>query len=194
MAEVIYTRKETDAELNNVEVTDGQIMYTKQGHVYMDFGNDRISMQNTPDVQMSDVSTNTVDNRTIKSYVDNRVQTIKDETDKEKLWTNPLPSSDFAGQEITLSKDLSNFGGYEILYAQSKSTSRIMTTGIIPIGHGTIFGYTTGNKPYRATSTTVSGTTITFEDGYETQNGTSLINNDLVIPIMVIGHKTTIFN
>ena len=60
-----------------------------------------------------------------------------------------------------------------------------MTTGKIPVGYGTILSWNTSTNMYRPTGTTVSGNTISFEDG-KTTNG---VDNSTTIPTYVIGYK-----
>ena len=101
------------------------------------------------------------------------------------LWTNTNPTNIFASQTITLSESLDNYEYYEILFKQTNINARTMTTGKIPVGYGTILSWNTSINMYRPTETTVSGNTISFEDG-KTTNG---VDNSTTIPIKVIGHK-----
>ena len=103
------------------------------------------------------------------------------------IWTNSNPTTAFPSQTVNLDESLSGYDFYEILFGQSNTTNRIMTSGKIPVGYGTILNGFDGR--YRATSEIVSGNTINFED-----NRTSgIINNDETIPMYVIGHKTGLF-
>lgn len=106
----------------------------------------------------------------------------------KKIWTNPSPDSSFASQTITLDESLDDYNSYEIIYKQRYTSARYMTTGKIPVGHGTIMGFEAG-PTYRATDTTVSGTTIYFEDAQI--GGTT--NNEYSIPVFVIVYKTGVF-
>ena len=103
------------------------------------------------------------------------------------LWINQTPTTSFASGSILLSDDLSNYSYYEILYLQTTSTARIMSSGRIPVGYGTILGYTTSYPLFRPTAEVVSGTSITFEDGKKTTSlGTTSVDNTCIIPFMVI--------
>lgn len=42
MAKVEFKRVETDAEVENIDIKDGQLIYTGTGKTYMDYGNERI--------------------------------------------------------------------------------------------------------------------------------------------------------
>ena len=101
------------------------------------------------------------------------------------LWTNNSPSSSFGSQTITLSESLDDYDCYEIIFRQSTTDVRLMTTGKIPVGSGTIMSWSTSLNFYRPTATTVSGNTITFEEGKNT-NGT---DNNRTIPIYIIAYK-----
>ena len=96
------------------------------------------------------------------------------------LWTNSSPTSSFSNQTITLSESLDNYEYYEILFRQNTSSARLMTTGKIPVGYGTILNAYSTN--FRPTGTTVSGTSIYFENANASDNG-------YVIPLYVIGYK-----
>lgn len=107
------------------------------------------------------------------------------------LWTNPNVNNSFAGQTVTLSESLANYDSYEILYRQSSSVDRIMSTGILPVGHGCFMAFPLSLNNYRGTSETVSGNTLTFLDAYHAQaDGSWLTDNSLVIPRNIIGYKT----
>ena len=49
---------------------------TKDGHTFVDFDDDRVGIGGTPDLEMSDSSENSVQNKVIKEYVDNNTDTI----------------------------------------------------------------------------------------------------------------------
>jgi len=42
MAKVEFKRVETDAEIEDIDIKDGQLIYSKSGKTYMDYGNERI--------------------------------------------------------------------------------------------------------------------------------------------------------
>lgn len=105
------------------------------------------------------------------------------------LWENSSPTSSFAGQTINLDGDLDDYDCYEIIFRQSTSDSRIMTTGKIPVGYGTILQWNTASNFFRPTDTTVSGTSITFENGRMGNND----DNSFTIPMYVIAYKTGLF-
>lgn len=101
------------------------------------------------------------------------------------IWTNSNPTTNFAAQTIQLSESLNNYEYYEILFRQSTNDGRIMSTGKIPVGNGTILHWNTANNFFRPTGTAVSGNTITFENGRMGNNN----DNSFTIPLYVIGYK-----
>lgn len=103
---------------------------------------------------------------------------------EEILWTNNDTSTSFGTQSVTLSKNLSNYEDYEILFLQSTTVGRIMTSGHIPVGYGTILSYVTTVPCFRPTGENVTGTTLSFENA-KNQDGTT--NNTGIIPYMIIG-------
>lgn len=72
MAKVTYKRVETNDLVNEIPIVDGQLIYSKQGKTYMDYGEERVAINGTTDTEMNDSSTNPVENRVIKSYVDEK--------------------------------------------------------------------------------------------------------------------------
>ena len=101
------------------------------------------------------------------------------------LWKNDYPTTSFVGQTINLAQSLSNYDYYEILFIQSTTAQRVMSTGKIPVGYGTILHWNANTDYYRATEASVSGSSITFEDG---KAGSSTSNTN-TIPFMVIGYN-----
>lgn len=76
MAKVDFRRVATNNDLENLDIKDGQFIVTGEGRTYVDYGNERIPTNGTPDTQMSDTSTNSVENKVIKEYVDNQTKNI----------------------------------------------------------------------------------------------------------------------
>ncbi len=110
------------------------------------------------------------------------------------IWTNSDPTSDFNPQTITLDESLDNYDMYEILFLQSTTTSRMMTSGRIPVGNGTILDFITVYPKFRPTNATVSGNTITFEDCKSLNAiGSHVVENSSLIPMYVIAYNTGIF-
>ena len=106
MAKVNFKRIQNSSQIDNLPVEDGAFIVTGDGKSYIDYGTDRIPTSGTPDVEMSDTSHNTVENKVIKEYVDNNTNSLK----PTLLWTNPSPSNNFSSSQITLSS-----GDYDFL-------------------------------------------------------------------------------
>lgn len=110
------------------------------------------------------------------------------------LWTNPNPTSSFSAQSVNLIESLDNFDAYSIIHRQSTSNSRYISTGKIPVGHGTFMANPLATNQYRGTNENTSGSSITFTAGYRANaDGTFTEDNTLVIPMYVIGYKTGLF-
>lgn len=81
MAKVDFKRVKTNAEVNNIDIKDGNFIVTGEGKTFIDYENERKAIGGTTDIEMSDTSTNSVENRVIKQYVDeNSVKNILPET------------------------------------------------------------------------------------------------------------------
>lgn len=83
MPKVEFKRVETDEEVENINIKDGQLIYSKTGKTFMDYGNERIPTGSggssvDVDTEMSDISENAVQNKVIKEYVDNEIEDVKD--------------------------------------------------------------------------------------------------------------------
>ena len=149
--------------------------------------NNNSSVPATNKVQASDMNE-------IKTVVNAGITQTNNLTGKV-LWTNSSPTADFASQTINLSESLDNYDTYEILFLQSTSVSRMMTTGKIKVGNGTVLGLTIAFPKYRATATTVSGSSITFDDGKTINSiGTGTTENSSLIPMYVIAYNTGLWS
>ena len=187
MAKVKFKRFLSDGDLDNVALEDGSFIVTKSGTSYVDYADERVAFGGTADAEMDDESINSVQNKVVKSYIDDTASEINSNFGGKILWTNSSPTSSFASQTITLTESLSNYDCYEIMFRQRTTTSRMFNTGKVPVGYGTILSTYANN--YRATGTTVSGTTITFESA--SASGTA--DNSYAIPVYVIGYNTNLF-
>lgn len=87
MAKVKFIRKETKEQINNLDIVDGQFIVCKDGSAYVDYGNERKGLGGTPDTSVSDTSTNSVQNKVIKEYVDTKTQEAKEYTDEKLIYS-----------------------------------------------------------------------------------------------------------
>lgn len=87
MAKVNFKRVLTNDDVNNLPIEDGNFIVTKDGKAFTDYDNERVGIGGTPDTEMSDTSTNSVENKIIKQYVDTNVGNINnlETTDKTNL-------------------------------------------------------------------------------------------------------------
>lgn len=147
--------------------------------------NDKVDLNTTSVANINKI--NASDLNEIKGVVNNN-SVILQNTLGNKLWENQNPSASFPSQTITLSESLANYSCYEIIFRQSKSAGRMLTSGKIPVGYGTILGFEAGSS-FRATGLTVSGNTIDFESA----QASGVSNNDYVIPVYVVGYKSGVY-
>ena len=190
MAKVTYKRVETNAQVDGIPVLDGQLIYSKQGKTYMDYGTERVPINGTTDTEMSGSSTNPVENWVIKDYVDNRILTLANNIHNGTiLWENLDPSVTFGEQSVTLSSD--NYDILLILFRRTASQN-ILTPPIFMLkGMGGLpMGVSPSGIIMRRGITYVNGTTLQFGTGTE---GVDTTNNDLLIPMYIIGYNTGIF-
>ena len=111
------------------------------------------------------------------------------------LWTNSNPSASFTGQTITLSEAITNYDCYEILFEESATNPKMLSTGKVLSTHGTTLNYVARYPKYRHTTNTISGTSIQFEDCYslDMAHDTTIVENNSLIPLYVIGYNTGLF-
>lgn len=88
MAKVKFKRFISDSAVESAEIEDGSFIVSKSGTSYVDFGNERIAFGGTSDTAMSDTSINSVQNKVIKSYVDDvKIDVQNAQTDINNLQT-----------------------------------------------------------------------------------------------------------
>lgn len=134
MSNVRFNRINNSSQINNYPVADGSIWITGDSKMYVDYDDNRLPVGGTPDNTMSDSSTNTVQNNTIKAYVD------------EKTNINILTA--------TLSDNyaLQNTSSYEILpltqYIKIGNKLSVNSSGGIVIGAGINYIKVSSNVSY----------------------------------------------
>lgn len=91
MAKVKFKRIQDSSDIQNVNIEDGSFIITGDGKSYIDYGNERVPTNGTPDTEMSDISHNSVENKVVKKYVDDNISTINDDLGYEVVtsgeWT-----------------------------------------------------------------------------------------------------------
>ena len=111
------------------------------------------------------------------------------------LWTNPSPSSTFAGQNITLSSD--DYNHFEIIYSVSNYTDYDYrkSSGIIPFETGKkvqIDGIDLVDRGFvglRRIITETSKTSFTISSNILMKSSSFSDNNIYIIPLKIIGYK-----
>lgn len=154
MGKVKYERIQNSSNINDIPIEDGQIIYTKDGKTYLDYDNDRIVINGTPDSEMSDISTNAIANNTVKDYIDtNDLKKI----DKYNLVTNSSPIK--TGRKIN--------GNDE--YVKSFKIVGLDATGTIE----TVLGITSPHQILRIEGTYLSTDGRTYPIGLGEHEGSS---------------------
>ena len=117
------------------------------------------------------------------------------------LWTNQSPSSDFAGQEVTLSDSIENYKYIKInyAYATSYNTGKCNTSIVVSVDDFKNMTYSTNdrhnigalsvqnqsNTAYNRILFYVSNTAVRFGTCY--QQGTNTASNANSIPLEILG-------
>ena len=135
MPKVEFKRVETDEEVENINIKDGQLIYSKTGKTYMDDGNERIPTGSggssvDVDTEMSDSSENAVQNKVIKEYVDDQIEIGDTEPTSEnnKIWIDTGEAGS-APSEITNEYSESIGLGYSANYVNKLMVGTVLFTG-----------------------------------------------------------------
>lgn len=198
MAKVSFKRIENSSSINSYPIEDGSVIISKDGKMFIDYDNTRASVGGTPDTAMSDSSTNSVQNKVVKKFVEDSISDLN-QVSVTTLWENPNPRNAFASQTITLNS--SDYDYIEVIYfgfGQSAYLfSGLQSVKAIPgynIELTTVFYNNQSNvmlyaaRSMRRTSDTV----YSFTNAYYTstdQSTTPRQMNDCCIPVKVIGYK-----
>lgn len=117
------------------------------------------------------------------------------------LWTNPDPTSNFTGQNVTLSDSLSNYKyiGIRFAYGTSYKTGEYISTLLETVADFRKFGYGTGvrrnglaicisdekNKSYERLCIYVSDTSVHFDPCNQVASSTQANGN--AVPLEILG-------
>lgn len=185
MAKVKFKRVLTNSDVDNLDFDDGSFIVTAEGKTYIDYGDSRIAIGGTPDTEMSDISTNTVENNVIKEYVDDNFQ-----SSGKILWTNPNPTVDFPQQDITLSS--SDYDILDFYFKSSKGNNYMLHNRTLKGYSAILFSVSVAQSPYvqRRYADYVNDTTYNIK-GMEGAWGGDEGN---LLPMYVIGYKTGLFD
>lgn len=193
MAKVKFKRISSSSQIDNLPVEDGAFIVTGDGKSYIDYGNNRVPTNGTLDDEMSDLSSNAVENKVIKEYIDNNTNSLKPTV----LWTNPNPNSKFSASQITLSS-----GDYDFLeiYYYDWGFDSIAWKDVKCVK--TLKGYNTvletlisyNSNAYAATRRMgyVNNTSLQVDNCYsliQENTFSTIISNAWCIPIKIYGYK-----
>ena len=105
---------------------------------------------------------------------------------QELLWTNPSQSSNFAPQNITLSKSCEKI---DIIFRRSTSdTNEIICTVYNMNAYTECFGTSSRGKLLKR-MIALSNNTVMFADGlFFNTYGSAAVDNSMMIPIRIIGY------
>lgn len=188
MANVLFKRVEDSSQLDNIPVVDGSFYVTGDGKTFIDYGEERLPVGGTPDTEMSDRSTNAVENNVIKRYVDENV------ISRQILWTNPNPTADFSAQSINLSS--SDYDVLEFYFRSDTSGNRALSVKCLK-GYGCqadMFSTASPTRRWCRRLTYSSATQYISENGYQLEQGSSQTTaNAQCVPLYIVGYKTGLF-
>ena len=108
---VSYVRRATTTELDSVPVQDGQILLSGEGANYVDYKLQRLGIGGPADGSMSDTSQNAIQNKVVKSYIDER--NVKREYTRVATDLNNLMiTGNYSTLTTTTNIPVSNVKGY----------------------------------------------------------------------------------
>lgn len=112
------------------------------------------------------------------------------------LWTNENPTISFSSQTVTLSS--SDYDFIEIIYKTATNATECYSSGKLLKGYGTkLFDCYAGAQYTYGRSRDmvyVSDTSLTFDDGKRSTYGNAGTDNNMIIPLYIIGYKTGLFS
>lgn len=197
MAKVSFKRIENSADINNVSIVDGQIIYTKDGKTYLDYEGQRVVINGTPDTTISETSTNAIANSTIKNYVDTKIAEVNSNIHNGFiLWQNTNTSEAWSSaRTITLNSDDYDMIEFIYSYGSSASVLGVKTTGKIPKEKNTQLDFVY-NPSTSDTHGTIRRREVTYVNDTQYTIGANIgADGDYACrPIYVIGYKTGLFS
>lgn len=188
MAKVVFKRTQTNAEIDNIPILDGQLIYSGEGKSYIDYGTNRVPINGTPDSSISSSSTNPVENHVIKEYVDTQINNILT-PNFTILWTNSNPTQPFAQQNITLQQN--NCDVLIWICERTSNNSSILISEQSLKGYGTmITSVASDGETLRRGIIYSSGETYVVQSGAK---GASVQADEYLVPLYVVGYNTGLF-
>lgn len=119
------------------------------------------------------------------------------------LWTNPNPTSSFAAQNITLST--SDYDMYEVIFKQNVTQTNSQSLTLRALKNYNVYASfvininagQNQNTGFRVRTVNYTNeTTLAVQDGLQKNETTGVpaTNNDILVPMYVIGYKTGLFS
>ena len=109
------------------------------------------------------------------------------------LWTNPSPTSTFAGQEITLNDNIENYSYYEVIYILWSNEKQASSTGKVPIEYPSFHEFIASSSSilvgHRRTTNKPANNKITFSNNDKISTTGTTADNTVNIPVQIIGYK-----
>lgn len=202
--------KGNDEQVTSQPIKNGQLLYnTNTGETALDDAGKRVVTGSGNVVEINNGSTPS--NPATKLWIDRNkivktrasqvttsmdgddlnmapaVKTVKDffRSLKTIAWTNPNSSALFAEQSVTLSKNISEYSYYEIIYRTWRGNPHMQTSGKLPIEFGTVLNYFESSSVMAMRSIDApSNNTVKIHS--VTGNGT---NNNWIVPYKIILYK-----
>ncbi len=78
MSKVNFKRIRNIDDLTNIDIYDGNLIVSGDGKLFVDYENSRVAVGGTPDTEMSDTSNNSIENKVVKTYIDNSLIALKE--------------------------------------------------------------------------------------------------------------------
>lgn len=108
MAKVNFKRVETIKDIEKIQIEDGNLIVTADGNIFIDYEERRVPVGGTPDTMMSDESSNSVQNKVIKSYVDDNLKNKVTVDEMEKLKQQLEKNNKINDNTIIQNKNIKN--------------------------------------------------------------------------------------
>lgn len=160
MAKVNFKRVETIKDTERIPIEDGNLIVTADGNMFLDYDKRRVAVGGTSDTEMSDESTNSVQNKVIKEYVDAITKSQSFSIEKNGDWTVKKYTNGYLEMyhkttvNIDITKNYIGTNGHGTLWADTplyKYPIELIdlysaNTTILSLGHLSNFNYSICNN------------------------------------------------
>lgn len=149
-------------------------------------------MEKIPFKDLPDTSTpyNAATFNTMQNNIEEAINSIG--SSGTLLWTNPSPENSFAAQDL----DILNFDQYDIFEIITTECQIFKFYGNVLGMQNTYMSYTSSNFYVYSRELTIGPGSLLVNDCnyYELTHNRNSIDNDILVPMYVIGYKTNLFN